>query len=73
MSMKEETMEEVEKVRQKILIRRGEIMLMDTIAQVMSVITFFEKHGLKDSVEHPALYQKYLKWLDELNKISVRD
>lgn len=63
---------DIQTARENVLLRRADINLTDSLSHVASVVSFLENNNLLDSVKYPELYQKYLAWLDELNKISVR-
>ena len=64
---------DIETARDNVLLRRADINLKDSLSCIKSTISFLENNNLIDSVKYPELYQKYLDWLDELNKISVRN
>lgn len=64
---------DIETAREDVLLRRADMNLKDSLSYIKSVVSFLENNSLLDSVKYPDLYQRYLDWLDELNKISVRN
>ena len=66
-------MKSIDEAVSDIRFKRAERSMEDSLNYLSSTIEFIKLHHLNDSVKHTEFFQKYLDWLDKINKLSITD